>query len=343
MTVSELRAILQQCEEDDMKHLVVELYKAMPKKLKEVKEIDRLIKDTASGLREKKSGRQEREKVMAKELQGEIELFLENAYAQNYFVPNRIVPKSERPKWRFKVKSYIKDLSKVASEGEDGRLAAQLLEKLYKMLCYGCCCYIFNTEDTFKSIGMEQTELFDLVVRKTFQNELNRENICRMVATATGQGVSRTTLTSSLLMILIAGLKTTDSKKIAIEEARKHNEIIIEKEAESSKRKRNLWYDSEQYERKEQRDNLTELIFCLYMELCEYDAGIDYYKKYICKIDSEVSLFCLLELLLRYDLKEYWMKEYEAALKKKVKPRESLQSIYGYIKEHGEWPEDVYL
>ena len=40
------------------------------------------------------------------ELELELEEFLSDAYAQNYFAPNRFVPKSERPKWRFKVKRF---------------------------------------------------------------------------------------------------------------------------------------------------------------------------------------------------------------------------------------------
>lgn len=119
MTIPELREILKQCKEDEIKFLAVELYKAIPKKLKEEKEIDQMIKDFVAGERNKKS---------------------------NYFAPNRFIPKKERPKWRFKVKAYIKDLSRIPNEGEDGKFAAQLLEKLYKMLCYGCRYYIFNED-----------------------------------------------------------------------------------------------------------------------------------------------------------------------------------------------------
>lgn len=138
MTIPELREVLKPCKEEDIKLLAVELYKAMPKKLKEEKEIDQVIKDIVAGEWNKKSAKQDNKKVTAEELRAEIELFLENAYAQNYFAPNRYISKKERPKWRFKVKAYIKDLSRIPNEGEDGKLAAQLLEKLYKMLCYGC-------------------------------------------------------------------------------------------------------------------------------------------------------------------------------------------------------------
>jgi hypothetical protein len=38
------------------------------------------------------------------DLAAELDQFLIDAYAQNYFAPNHFVPKSERPKWCFKVK-----------------------------------------------------------------------------------------------------------------------------------------------------------------------------------------------------------------------------------------------
>lgn len=341
MTISELREILKQCKEDDIKLLAVELYKAMPKKLKEEKEIDQMIKDIVAGERNKRSSKQSSKKVTAEELRGEIELFLENAYAQNYFAPNRSIPKKERPKWRFKVKAYIKDLSSISGEGEDGKLAAQLLEKLYKMLCYGCQYYIFNTEDTFYSIGMEQKTLLDLVIKKNFENGIDRESISRMVSIATGMGVSRNTLYSSLLVVLVSNLKTTDSREIAIEEA-KAQSGKLDKEWHSLSQKKSSWWNMDSYERKENIEHLTELIFRLFVNLCEYDEGIDYYKKHIQNVNNEVNLYCLLQLLFEYDLKDYWMREYEAAVKKKVAPRESLQRVYTYIKDNGEFPEHYY-
>lgn len=341
MTIPELREILKQCKEDDIKLLAVELYKAMPKKLKEEKEIDQVIKEIAAGERNKKSTKQDNKKVTAEELSGEIELFLENAYAQNYFAPNRSIPKKERPKWRFKVKAYIKDLSRIPSEGEDGKIAAQLLEKLYKMLCYGCRYYIFNTEDTFYSIGMEQGALLDLVIKKNFENGIDRESISRMVSIATGVGVSTTTLCSSLLVVLASNLKTTDSREIAIEEARAQSEKL-DNEWNSLSGRKSSWSSMASYERKEKIEHLTELIFRLYVDLCEYDEGIKYYKKHIQNSDREVDLYYLLHLLFEYDLRDYWIREYEAAVKKKVKPRESLQSVYTFIKDNGEFPEDYY-
>ncbi len=51
-------------------------------------------------------------------LEDEITQFLSNAYAQNYLIPNKVIPKSQRSKWRFMVKKYIKELEKISTEDE---------------------------------------------------------------------------------------------------------------------------------------------------------------------------------------------------------------------------------
>ncbi|WMM88737.1 hypothetical protein Q7C09_08360, partial [Heyndrickxia coagulans] len=102
------------------------------------------------------------------DLEREIKQLLQNAYKQNYVIPNRYVSKKERPKWRFKVKSYIKQLQQVPVEGNEGKRATDLLDALYEMLCYGCGYYIFNTDNPFRSIGMEQVELFDILLKRKF-------------------------------------------------------------------------------------------------------------------------------------------------------------------------------
>ena len=184
-------------------------------------------------------------------LKPEIEDFLENAYAQNYMIPNRIIPKQERPKWRFKVKAYIKSLQAVPPEGEDGITAA--------------------------------------------------------------------------------------ARDIAIQEAMKQRAAIYQNINISSKKKWNA--DHEKYERDEKANLLTELVFRLNILQCEYEEGIRYFKDNIRETDNEIILYMLLDLLYEYSLTDYWIKEYEEAVKKKVIPRTSLVKVYQYMKVYGELPD----
>lgn len=333
MLVAELKEVIKEYPEGDLRLLIVELYKAMPKKLREDKDIDVLIRDMHS----KKPDKKQAVSTDVKLLKPEIEFFLENAYAQNYMAPNRIIPKQERSKWRFKVKAYIKALQAVPSEGEEGLIAADLLEKLYKMMCYGCCYYIFNSDDTFRSVGIMQTELLDLVLKKSFANGINKETIKRSVALILEPGLDRETIHSELLCVLAANLKTTDAKETAIREAMEQKSALDQAANISPK---NKWRMSHtEYERNEKANILTELVFRLNILLCEYEEGIRYFKKNICETDKEIELYVLLQLLYQYDLKDWLIKEYEEAVKKKVEPRESLVKVYQYTKVHGGLPD----
>ena len=86
--------------------------------------------------------------------------------------PNSFIHKKERLKWRFIVKDYIKDLQSISVDGKEGKDATDLLEKLYGMLCYACCYYIFNTDNPFRSIGIGQAVLLDLIITRKLGNGL---------------------------------------------------------------------------------------------------------------------------------------------------------------------------
>jgi hypothetical protein len=90
-----------------------------------------------------------------------------------------------------------------------------------------------------------------------------------------------------------------------------------------------------EYERKEKINNLVETVFRLNVELCEFDMAIEYYLKNNIECDAEVSLYVLLHLLLEYELKDYWLREYNEAVKKGIIPRESLQKMYENIRTPG--------
>lgn len=108
MKLPEFRKQIETYSIEELRYLTAELYKAIPKKIKEEKDIDPLVLSVLEHFKENGTGKASSPSKVKKApdlgaLESEIELFLENAYAQNYFAPNRFVPKHERPKWRFKV------------------------------------------------------------------------------------------------------------------------------------------------------------------------------------------------------------------------------------------------
>lgn len=342
MLVSELKDILKDYREEDLRLLVTELYKAMPKHVKEEKGIDTLIREGKELLHKKKGAKTPQKPTDLNNLKAEIEEFLENAYQQNYFAPNRVISKKERPKWRFKVKSYVKELQAAPSEGADGLLAAELLGKLYAMTSYACHYYLFNTEDPFRSVGIGQTEFLKAALMKRFAHGLDREAVKAGIKLAMSEGLDRETLSRDLLYTLIETLKTPDAKAMAIEETVKMSEQLSAAWA-GSKQKKRTYGSMGDYSYTDKKNKLTELALGLYMALCDYDEGIAYFKKNYQEENREIALYVLLERLFFWDMKEHWAREYEDAVKKKVKPRESLQKVYRHIKEKGELPEYFWM
>ncbi|WP_026684836.1 hypothetical protein [Heyndrickxia coagulans] len=334
MRVTELRKLLEKYSKDDLSKMMIELYKAIPKKVRDEKEIDWMLQDFQQYKEAEKIKKGKEKHVDLNDLEREITQFIQNAYKQNYIAPNRYVSKKERPKWRFKVKSYIKQLQQIPVEGNEGKRATDLLEKLYEMLCYGCGYYIFNTDNPFRSIGMEQVELFDIILKRKFSMGINKETISSALKQIINYHLDMDTLRSYLFNVFIANLRTVDAKEIAIEQC--HQFLMGLKQRTITPEETWVWKDDE-YSRERNINELVETAFKLKMELCEYESAIRYFKSNIQEESKEDALFSLLNKLKTYNQKNYWLREYEAAVKKGIRPREELQFTYQYLKENGEF------
>jgi hypothetical protein len=75
------------------------------------------------------------------------------------------------------------------------------------------------------------------------------------------------------------------------------------------------------------------------MRLREYDTAIQYFKEHYRNSSKEIELYVLLRHLFRYELPDYWLKEYDEAVSAGVVPRKQLQTAYEYIKQSGQFPE----
>ncbi|MDW7662336.1 MAG: hypothetical protein SCL54_13025, partial [Bacillota bacterium] len=162
MLIAELRELLKKYNEDDLRRIISEMYKAMPKKIREEKDIDVLIQDVHSLMNNGKRNAMKDKPLNIERLTFEIEEFIDYAYMQYYLTPNQFVHKKERPKWRFKVKGYIKELQGISIATQEGEKATELLQKLYEMLSYACGYSLFNSDNPFNSVGIGQVELLDI-------------------------------------------------------------------------------------------------------------------------------------------------------------------------------------
>jgi len=159
MRIAEVRTLLEKYSEQQLRLIIAEMYKAIPKAIKEDKDIDGILTNPDE-LTPSKARKKEQPSVPDIEtLQYETEQFIEYAYNQYYFAPNTIIPKGQRPKWRFISKRLYKALLAAAASEEHLPLASDLLTQLYVMLCYSCSYTLFSAYDSFQSVGIERVRV----------------------------------------------------------------------------------------------------------------------------------------------------------------------------------------
>jgi len=330
MLLPQVKELLKQYTEEDLRLLISEMYKSIPKKMREDKDIDEMVTDIHAYKRIGKVNRDQNKKSDITELKPQIEQFIDFAYNQYYFAPNSFVHKKERPKWRFHVKNFIKELESIPPEGGKGKEATNLLKRLYEMLSYGCAYYIFNTDNPFRSVGIEQTALLDKVIVRLLGQGINDECIESAIKLVINGHVDRVTLPSDLIIVFINNLKTTDAKEMAIKQCKLIKKELIQTQENSRKKASS----SEKYWNTEKRNNLTETIFRIHMSLCEHDEAIKYFHANYIECDNEISLYVLLHLLEDYECINYWVREYKTAQGKGIEPRAGLQKEYNYVMEN---------
>ena len=318
MKVQELRELLKAADREFLEKAFVESYKHFTKNQKE--EADQIIKDILSGINPNKA--KKKAEIPFESLKQEITVFIENARAQNYLFPNRIIPKNQRSKWRFLVKNYLKELEKVSQENENYGEAVNLLIELYRLISDACSYDFFSTDDAFRSIGWKQEDFFRLVVKGVLGTGYTRENISNLIIYASTDGLSAESLHENQQIVLLSELKTTDAKYIALEEAKKLVEENAEKHNELKK------YDRQKYVLEDKISNFSDMVLMIHIVLAELEEGISYYFKVNKEWQKEIILYralCLAEWLNEDDS---WLQIYEYGIRKKIKPREELVREY---------------
>lgn len=336
MLITELKELLKGYHEEELRTLITQMYKMMPKNLREIKEVDELLKNVHSPGKTNETGKIMQKRMDINSLRSKVELFVDYAYQQYYCLPNRYVQKKDRPQWRFIVKAYLKELQQYTMDSQEGQVATELLVKLYEMLCYGCGYYIFNTENPFRSIRMDQIELLNTILNRMLTCGINNTVISSAIRLTINNRSNGDIIDSFLIATLVANIKSPEARELALLEAMNYKKKLDSKNASLTKGKYNM--SIAEYEHNERINNVVELIFVLNVELCEYEEGIRYYKQNRLESNKEVSLYLLLELLEENNLVDLWKREYEEAVKKSIKPREILNIKYKFINEHGRIP-----
>ena len=304
-----------------MTDIVVELYKRLPKKVKEDYDIDNYIEDINN------KTKKEEKKVSFDDLCKEMRYFLDCAKAGFYASPNKVVPKKERSTWRFKAKRYYKELTKTIPTTDIGVKSNKLLIELYELVSRGTNTLVFTNWDTFRALGVNQVEYLDMLYKRILStgNSINNIKVCiDLLDNCKDPDI----LDEFLINIFIDNLRTEESKLTAINLLDK--KVVEVKEKIKGLGKKYNYNDM--YYLEEDNNLYVETVTRLYFSSFEVDEGIKYYQKNYIHYDSEIKEYILLEILRELELYEDWITEYER-VSKKIKLREELTKDYEKIKE----------
>ncbi len=320
MKITELKKLLSNGDNDSLKKAIVETYKLLPSSKKD--EADFAIKNVLGCDVQKPIGGISEDDFY--KLRDEIDDFLSDAYAGYYFIPNRTIPKKERPKWRFHVKRYVKELDKITSDSPFYYETSRLLMRIYKMLCHECNYYIFSSTDPFKSSGISQYELYSMFAKRILNDKYSNDELIDLIVCSSTGGLGTVSLHFSQQTALVGNLKTSAELHNLLDLTKELIEGKIEINGVNNKGLKDYTYD-------DNINNLCDLVLITQIKLNEFDEAIEYYYKNCRYNDKESTLYHGLDVVSWHsdDDKELWLKFYDYGVKKrKIKPRSDLLEEY---------------
>ena len=330
MRLDELRGLLADRDLETTRRLLVEVYRSIPKRVRDEAGLDELI----NGFSAADSGRRPKRAaglvVDFDELRGEAAVLLANAAEGLYFRPNRVVPKSQRTKWRFVARNIIKSL--VAVRGEHADEAGSLLAELYRMLSYACGIYIFPTQTPFTAAGHSQGELLEIVLTKLlFDGEWSR-NVRLAVFLVLECWTDHETGRAELQHVLLRACKTVDMREAFRAECEFFLQHLSEPSARPYISKKFDMAPREGYYRERATYACAELYLRLSIALHELESGLEFFHAHTCGQSPDGVLFRLLHTIGEHvadypHLASSWIEIYDDAVRKGIKPHFMLVNL----------------
>lgn len=334
MKVGELREKLAKLKKEEITKLAVEFYKLIPKAKKEDYDVDSMINHPTKP----KAKAASKVVLSLGEIEVSVNQFLEHARAQYYLSSNRVIPKKERPKWRFKVKKWYKGLIDTKRPDKDLVKQAEILSNLYELICESCGYQYFTAYDSFESIGISQIDFYQSVIGLLQEASGKLETVEKSINLIINNHLNRYTLYSSLMIELLKTFSTSDLKIKGIEltkEAIKKNNFVPKTKDKFG----NIGYSTENYKKEEKNNNLAEFGYMLYASLYEVKEGVQFFNEHYHRRREEVKLYVLISILFREKQKQEIILEIEKAIENGITPRESLLNLLKEIKENGVLPQ----
>ena len=322
MLVSELKKEVEKYDKKELIKIITELYKRVPKKKKEDYDIDEFIRTL------KNNDVKKTKPLTFEELQKEIIYFLMCVDNDLYATPNKIISKKERSSWRFKVKKYYKELTSIMPDSKHGVVATSLLIEIFKRLSIGSNILLFVNWETFKALGVNQSDYYDMLMKRILFDGYSNENLQKCIDLL-DVPKDPYELSYNMFWTFIDNLNTPYIKEQALKLLEDKVQILNQKLKEVKD------YQKE-FAIKSNINNYVECILEIYLLLHDSIKGINYFHKNYIESDKEVKEYILLdkidELMNALNLKNVWIEEYESKMNQ-IDFRQSIKEKYSKLKK----------
>lgn len=317
MLVKELKKEIKDYNKKELENIIVELYKRLPKSRKEDYDIDKFIQNI------KLNGKTTKRETSFEDLHKEIIYFLTCVDNEYYAIPNKVISKKERSSWRFKVKKYYKELNNISPKEENGALATCLLIEIFKRLSIGSNRLLFINWETFRALGVTQSEYYDTLIQRIFYDGYSKENLQKCIDLLDIEK-DPYELSYDMFEMFICNLKTVDIKELAIP-------ILDNKMQQLAMKQKNVTNSNIRFYLEQDINHYVECIVEIYFSLSEVDKGIKYFHKNYIESDKEIKEYILLNKLDDLNFIKDWLNEYEKNINK-INYRDSLRKRYDELK-----------
>jgi len=344
MKVPELREKLAKLKKEELIKLAVEFYKLVPNHKKEDYGLDNLIENPTQPKATTKASKG----LNWDELEKEINQFINDAKEQNYIFPNKIIPKKERPKWRFKIKNWQKVLTNTKQENPKPEQQVNLLISLYKLLCESMYSQYFTSNDPFYTIQITQEEFFKSIILLIQEKIGKTQSIDKGLEIIFINRLDNNTSETDLAMELISTLELAELKERGIEKIEKMLKVhtlkyfdeVEDKEGNKTYTIKHIYKKNNiisEYQIMDINNDLKIIGFMFYESLYQVKKGIDFFHTHS-KEKNEIALCKLINLIYKDNYKDEIKHEIETAIKNGIEPRKSVIETLKIINEGGKLP-----
>ena len=230
MYLKDLRAILNECSQAELKQIIVELYKSVPKAIIEERELDDFICATNKPSPHKNIQRQSNKfrsdiKKLMKQidyfspLRDQTSAFINNAKGGLYLEPNDKLPEAARLNWPKTVKSYINELINYPADSPQADTVTDLLGHLFILLNESYYFMMFEQEDCYAEVGQDPLGFYQIIVKRVVHKGVTAEGLIYLLKLVSENFMPPGIGVHAYFSVIHAELSTIANRKLALETA----------------------------------------------------------------------------------------------------------------------------